>query len=301
MVTLLSKSNKTIYKFNLSFPKYTPLSNPQKGTEMRGKFHSIRSSTLPMTKEISLFSIDGLLYVTWNKGLSSARKDCLTMIDRIQKIVQLEALIDSALKEREMEGALDAALEVYMRAEEELLNLKLQNNQDAERERQRLLAYCLLRQGNVQRQLGNPEAATKLGRREVKAARASGDEITLARSLMSLGTNRILIGKVDTGMELIIEARKLFQNGDRHEYRQGLGWSWILQADLGNAGVVVMGSREILDAADRALAILEPIGNWPGVARAHAARAAAMDDKDEAEEARREQKRFEEMGLNGGG
>jgi hypothetical protein len=112
---------------------------------------------------------------------------------------------------------------------------------------------------------------------EIAAARASDDQITLARSLMSNGTNHIVIGKIEQGMELLEEARPLFESGDSYDHKQGLGWYWVLQADLMNAVLIAGGPSEVSETIDRALAILLSIENWPGVARAYAARAQAHE------------------------
>ena len=80
-------------------------------------------------------------------------------------------------------------------------------------------------------------------------------------------------------------ARDLFECGDSYDHQQGLGWYWILQADLTNAGMLSGEPAEVLAMAQRALEILEPIENWPGVARAYAARAAAHAQLGEEEAA----------------
>jgi hypothetical protein len=217
----------------------------------------------------------------------------------MKSLAKLERIMEAALAEQEMVGDLEGALRVYLKVEEKLLEHEPPLNQSLESERQRLLAYCLMRQGNIQRLSGNPEAASRLSQRELSAARASGDPISLARSLMSVGTSRVLQGEIEAGLGRIIEARELFEAGESYDHRQGLGWSWVLEADLGNAGLLRMEHEQILDAAERARSILEPIENWPGVARAYAARAAtllSMGEKTAAEEARQAQQRFEEMG-----
>jgi len=138
-----------------------------------------------------------------------------------------------------------------------------------------------------------PQEATTLGEREIASARLSGDEITLARALMSNGTNLIVSGEINKGLGLIEEARKLFEKGDSYDHKQGLGWYWVLQADLANAGLVKKEPAEVIAIATRALDILKPIENWPGVARAYAARAKAhekLGDDDEAAKDRQEQK-----------
>lgn len=75
------------------------------------------------------------------------------------------------------------------------------------------------------------EAAVALGEREMAAAHTSGDGITLTRSLMSNGTNKIVGGDTGRGLGLLKEARSLFDTGQSDDHRQGLGWYWILRAD----------------------------------------------------------------------
>jgi tetratricopeptide (TPR) repeat protein len=144
-------------------------------------------------------------------------------------------------------------------------------------EQQRVLAYYLMRQGNAVRQLGQPQEALARGEREIAAARASGDDIALGRSLMSNGASYVAAGQVEQGLEMLEQARALFERGDSYDHRQGLGWGWILQAVLVNAGLTTPERRAAIAAADRAPAVLLPIENWPGVVRAYAARAQAHE------------------------
>ena len=195
------------------------------------------------------------------------------MTETLAIIKQCEERIEESLQSLEMVGELVPALAVYRAAESELSALDVPPEQSADFERQRVLAYCLMRQGNILRQMGEAEKALELGKREMAAARASRDDLTLARSLMSNGTNLMVGGEIERGLAMVEEARSLFERGESYDYKQGLGWYWILQADLGNAGLVEKQSREITEAAEQALEILLPIENWPGVARANAARA----------------------------
>ena len=190
-------------------------------------------------------------------------------------ITGIEAQIEKALWNLEIQDKLQEALDVYLNAESQLEKLAITSEHSAYPEQQRVLSYCLMRQGNILRQIGQMEQALKLGEREIAAARASGDNLMLARSLMSNGTNLIVTGKLPQGLDLIEKARELFETGVGIDYQQGLGWYWILQADLSNAGLTKMEAAEVIDIADRALDILKPIENWPGVARSFAARAIA--------------------------
>ena len=196
---------------------------------------------------------------------------------KLSRIKECEARIEEALWSLEMAGENDKALEAYRAVEVELESFLTDPMGIVVAEAQRVLAYCLMREGNVLRVLGRSDEAGRLSEREIAAARASGDSIALARSLMSHGTNLFVGGNPDAGRRLLEEARHLFANGDSRDHRQGVGWCWILQADLMNAGLVAGDASDVMAAADRALAELLPIENWPGIARALSARAQAHE------------------------
>ena len=219
------------------------------------------------------------------------------MPEPISAFHQYEDRIEDALWSYEVKGQLEDALNEYRAVEIDLAALSISSDQAAYSECQRVLAYCLMRQGNILRQIGQTLEALELGEREIAAAQGSGDELTLARSLMSKGTNLIVGGEIDDGLSLVDEARSLFEAGESDDFKQGLGWYWILQADLANAGLVNSHSTEVVQAANRALTILTPLENWPGIARAYAARAQAHEkvgNDTDAEADRQEQGYYEE-------
>ena len=221
------------------------------------------------------------------------------MDDKTKEIKEIENQIEEALWSLEVHDEIEKALEIYLAAETKLGALDLTPEEPEYHEYQRVLAYCLMRQGNLLRQKGKPEEALALSEREIVAARASKDDITLARSLMSSGTNRIVTGEAGKGLALIEEAREIFERGDSYDHLQGSGWYWILQADLANAGIIERELAEVLEIADQALTILKPIKNWPGVARAYAARATAhkqMGNEEAAVLDRKEQEYYQHKG-----
>ena len=137
-------------------------------------------------------------------------------------ITGIEAQIEKALWNLEIQDKLQEALDVYLNAESQLEKLAITSEHSAYPEQQRVLSYCLMRQGNILRQIGQMEQALKLGEREIAAARASGDNLMLARSLMSNGTNLIVTGKLPQGLDLIEKARELFETGVGIDYQQGI-------------------------------------------------------------------------------
>ncbi len=205
-------------------------------------------------------------------------------------IKNIESKVEKALWEHEVHNQLAEAQEIYQDAEKELLSLEIGPSHPAYAEQQRVLSYCLMRQGNILRQQGKPAEALAMGRLEITAASLSGDEVTLARALMSNGTNFLVAGKVEQGLQLVDEAYKLFKKGNSYEHKQGLGWYWIMQADLANAGLTEKQPGKVLAFANHALEMLVPIQNWPGVARAYAARAIAHEKIGETEQAAKDRK-----------
>jgi tetratricopeptide (TPR) repeat protein len=213
-----------------------------------------------------------------------------------ESIKLIEEQIDKALWELEVYEKLEEALQIYTEAESKLNGLPINADDPEYSEQQRVLSYCLMRQGNILRQLGKPKEALAISKQEISAAKASGDEITLARALMSNGTNQLIAGEVEQGLQMVGEARQIFEKGDSFDHKQGLGWYWILQADLAQAGLTTMEPGKIIEATTRAIEILTPIENWPGVARAYAGRAKAYDsigEIDKAEKDRSAQKIYE--------
>lgn len=214
------------------------------------------------------------------------------------EITKLEERIERALWEHEVPGEVGEALAAYTAARAELENLDVSADPGGNREQRRVLAYCLMRMGNALRQLDRHAEAACLADLELFAARASGDSVTLGRSLMSHGVNALQSGVLEQGLAELDEARRVFESGGSPDHIQGLGWYWILQADLLNAGIIAGDPQEVIAAADQALELLLPIENWPGAARAYAARAranASLDQAESAAEDRSQQEQYERL------
>jgi len=207
-------------------------------------------------------------------------------------IQAVETELEQVLHDYEQAEDLENALKHYWILEERLLDLGIPPEGALFQAQQRVLAAIFMRQANILRQFGRGEKAAEVSICELEAARNSGDDLTLARSLISYGATLIFSGDIEPGLEYMEEARRAFSRNDSIDYRQGLGWYWILRADLANAKVINGGAQEALEAASQAIALLEPIDNWPGVARAWAARAIACEvlgDQSGVESARQAQ------------
>ncbi len=200
----------------------------------------------------------------------------------MKDINTLEGEIEDALMNLECKDDLEEAMKVYQSVETELLELK---NSVPEKEYNRVLAYSLMRQANILRQIDRLPEAVETSERGLLAARESGDDLTLGRNLVDTCATNFVSGKIALGMEQVEEAKLLFEKGDSFDHKQGLGWYWILRADLANAGIVDGGPDEVIMSSTKAIDILLPIENWQGLIRAYEARASALKSLGKDDEA----------------
>jgi tetratricopeptide (TPR) repeat protein len=199
------------------------------------------------------------------------------------QLLYLEKKLEKALVMYEQSDQFELALEQYQIVESEIK--KLEETEVEFTEAHKLLAQCYLRQAGMLRQLGRVEEANETNKKEVESARLSGDSIVYAQSLFSTGINLLSSRKIEDGLSLLNEAKKSFEAGNTDECLQGVGWYWIIMADLGNKGIVKTSNEEIINYANKAISILTPIQNTPGISRAYQARALAYKNNGDLEKA----------------
>lgn len=193
----------------------------------------------------------------------------------------VEAQLESILFSLERAGRTEAALEAYQQLEIEVLGHMPPPADPEYGAWQRVLAYVLLRQGNMLRQLGQADEAMRVAGRELEAARASQDPLTEARTEFSLATTLLASGERERGQAHLERARELFSAHEGADFRQGLGWYWIIRADLARAGLLSATPAEVIGFSETALHTLLPLDNWAGVARAYAALAHGLEGADD--------------------
>jgi hypothetical protein len=199
--------------------------------------------------------------------------------DPAHRLGEIAQRAEDALGTLERDNRWEEALAIYHAAgaEVDALTQAASRKDPIYRPAKKLRAYLYLREANALRALGREAEAAPLAEAELSAAMGTGEGLTIARAMLSLGTTCLVNGQTERGLKLIAESRPMFEHVDNPEYRQALGWWYIVQADLSAAGLLETTAEHALDCAQTALSILRPLENWPGVARAHAARAAAYD------------------------
>lgn len=217
-------------------------------------------------------------------------------MDYAAALEALEARTDEALGRLEQDGHWKEALEIYHTSGDELDALNIPRGDAAFKPARKLRAYLYLREANALRALGRRAEAAPLGDQELSAAMASGHRLSIAQAMFSLGSTCIANGEIERGLKLLADSRPMFAHGDDDGHRQALGWWHVIQADLNNNGIISASPEQALADAGSALSMLRPLNNWPGIARAHAARAAAYARLDREDLARVE-RTAEQMAL----
>jgi len=208
------------------------------------------------------------------------------MSDSTDRLREIEEKTEAALGSLEQDNQWAEALAVYQTAGAEVDALQVPKTEPTYQDAQRLRAYLYLRQANALRALGRYGEAEPLADKELEAAMASGDGLSIARAMFSLGASCLANGEIERGLKFLADSKPMFEHGEDVDHRQGLGWWHLIQADIRHAGIVADPPEAALEAANTALEILRPLENWPGIVRAHAARAKAYERLGDEESAR---------------
>lgn len=206
----------------------------------------------------------------------------------VELLESCEKEMEEVLQKYEQRNLYHQALEGYLDLEKKILPLIGSMNPEGVHNAYKILAECYLRQGNMYRSLGRQEDAEKCSRKEFECAQLSGNSISVAQSIFSKAVTKLSQREMAEGLGLLEEARKLFASGDTFDHIQGVGWYWIILADIGNAGITDESPKEIIQYSEHALEKLLPIKNWRGVSRAYLARSKAYQKLGEEKLAERD-------------
>lgn len=205
------------------------------------------------------------------------------MQERLSSVLDgCEATIEEVIWEGERQGEHEQALAILDGVIERLVGLDIAAGAEHLGRRQGLLAMAAMRKANIYRQAHDLDAAAAADR-QASAAAETADDLSRGRCLLSMAGTAFASGRSDEGAQLLETARGAFATDSGEEHRQGLGWSWLLYADVVNAGLIDVAVTEAVSSAARALATLRAIQNWAGVSRAYQAIAAAEESMGETE------------------
>lgn len=136
-----------------------------------------------------------------------------------------------------------------------------------EKERDRVLAFCLMRIDDALVSLGDTKESVARVKDALRVAQRSGDAIQIARCLLALGARLASAGSLVEAESYWDKTLGMAEGRTDRDMQQIVGWTLIVKAQfLSRAGE----NRAALGTLGRAERTLEAIDNYAGVAKADA-------------------------------
>jgi len=211
------------------------------------------------------------------------------------EIEHAEAMIESAMWENKDKDDHQAELDAYNSARKILENLS-GLTPTLEKERNRVLSYCLLRTDEVLMRMDNENETLERVSGALKLAENSGDDVQIARCYLALGIrllNQGQIAEAEKNWRKVFELAEGFDDND--DMQQVLAWTLLARAHVVNAKSLYNQALAILVQAE---GILIRIKNYAGLAAVHNLYAqvyAALGEPDKAEASRKYAAEYREL------
>jgi len=180
-------------------------------------------------------------------------------------IKHAEAIIDSAVWDDLREEDSRKALNVYQKAKTMLDSLK-DLDPEQEKQRKRVLSFCLLRIDDALVALGDDEGSVGRAKQVLELAIASGDTVQIARAQLALGTRLLNTGDIAAGEEQFSHILTDWLDCDNSDLQQVVGWTLLVRGHILNAKSLYTQAIVVLQNAET---ILTGISNYAGLAKAY--------------------------------
>lgn len=211
-----------------------------------------------------------------------------------KKLKEAEEKIENTLWEAVKDKNLDKELQAYKEVKNFLLPLtNLDDN--LMKERNRILAYCLMRIDNTLVGLEDTDNSVERSKESFEFAEKSENIIQIARSSLAYGTRLLNAGQLPAAekqFSLVIQLGN--DHPDDEDIQQTVGWSLIVR------GHILLGKslyEQAIVVLEEAEGICNKIDNFAGIAQANAVLAQAygsIGDKKRAEECKEKSEKFQE-------
>ncbi len=178
------------------------------------------------------------------------------------RIQEIEESIEDALWASIQDEDHEAALEVYENARGTLESIGgLSENLD--RERKRVLSYCILRQNDALARLDRSDGSIERAEESLKLAEESEDIVQILRSKLAVGVALLNTGNLPESEEYFTDI--ILQTQDETENKdiiQVYGWTLIVRVNILLGKSLYNQAKEL---ALQALGVLSGIGNYAGL------------------------------------
>lgn len=188
----------------------------------------------------------------------------MTSDEAIRKSIKdIELRIEEALWDAMDDENRERELERYTEARAALEDLECPSP-DLERERARVLSYCLMRIDETLVNLGNTEDALVRAREALDMGKLSEDPVQIARCHLALGVRYLNNGQLEEADSHWHEVFKLAEGQEKNDdMQQVLGWTLLARAHVAKAKSLY---DQALHLAKGAEGRLLQVDNYAGLA-----------------------------------
>jgi len=153
------------------------------------------------------------------------------MVNQKETIKAIEEMIEAAMWDAI--SAVDAKkeIEVYRKAESQLLALTDLSPDDL-LEQKRVLSYCLMRLDEALSNIGETEGSMTRAEKSLQLAIESGDLVQIARSRLMVGVRLLNIGELPEAESYFADVITGGIDSDDSEMQQVVGWTLLVRANI---------------------------------------------------------------------
>jgi len=203
----------------------------------------------------------------------------------LEKIKQAESMIEKALWTAVRNEDTEMELKAYREVEEILNNLS-DLPETIERERKRVLAYCLMRIDESLNNLDDTEGTLERAEKSLQLAIESGDSVQIARSRLAKGIRLLNDGKLPDAEAQFTDIIKGGIDSENSDMQQVVGWTLLVRANILKGKSLY---DQALYVAQDAAGILSSIDNYAGLRQIYSLISMLhldLGNKDESEKAK---------------
>ncbi|MFX0115575.1 MAG: hypothetical protein ACFFB3_13585 [Candidatus Hodarchaeota archaeon] len=174
---------------------------------------------------------------------------------------KIEVALWNAVRDEDYQQELDA----YKDAREMLVSLT-DLPLDLEKERNRVLSYCLMRMDNTLVSIGETKGSVRRMREALEIAHKSESLLQITRCSLALGARLASAGLFEEAEDCWNQVLAEAEGHTEIDVQQVVGWTLITKGHFLNLRGQVKDALEIVKQAET---LSETIGNWAGVAKAN--------------------------------
>jgi len=203
-------------------------------------------------------------------------------------------MIEDAMWTAQEKSDPQTELNSYLEARAILESLSTTSEKE-EKERNRVLAYCLMRLDEALVNMGDDRDAVKRATEALETARKSQDAVQIARCLLAYGVRLLNTGRLPDAEASWQEVVRMAEGSEDRDMQQVLGWTFLARASLLKAKSLEKQALVLAHEAERTLAAID---NYAGLASTYNLLAklySAEGDTDASDECTRKAEHYKKM------